>query len=247
VEFTRLRLTLGKILRGRFCPRASQPSPEPSIPWILTRGIFGQSSGAPLQLNVQLIGNGTLLDLTVTPSQAGTFNPAAVTFQHYHFTFIANSAITTIQFTDVGFGNGTADTLIDSVAVVQNSSRECEFRNWTLCIAWHGLELDCRWQPKRCGTCEGATSPTHSAALNAGSDSQGNTLSQIVATNNGQIYAIDFDSGIFGQPQRKRLAVECAGNRQRNSARSNYHSGGLPHVRPKRGGLRSFPLHFHRQ
>jgi hypothetical protein len=45
---------------------------------------------------------------------------------------------------------------------------------------------------------EGATSPTHSAAFSTGGDTQGNVLSQDIATSNGQIYYVDFDTAIFG-------------------------------------------------
>jgi hypothetical protein len=58
---------------------------------------------------------------------------------------------------------------------------------------------------------EGATSPTHSAALNVGSDSEGNVLSQALTTVTGQDYTIDFDAGIFGvrsgQPLQLRIRV----------------------------------------
>jgi hypothetical protein len=46
---------------------------------------------------------------------------------------------------------------------------------------------------------EGATSSTHSAALSAGGDSDGNVLSQSFLTNAGQTYTLDFDAGVFGQ------------------------------------------------
>jgi hypothetical protein len=81
-------------------------------------GIFGQRSGVPMQLQVQVVGGGTLLNQTVTPPYAGTFTPSSVVFQHYHYTFTANSTVTTLQFKDVGLGNAIADTVLDSVSVV---------------------------------------------------------------------------------------------------------------------------------
>ena len=79
-------------------------------------GISVNGSGSPLQVQVEVIGNGTVLNQTITPPDAGTFNPGSVIFQHYHFTFTANSNTSTIRFTSVGLGNASADQLIDTVA-----------------------------------------------------------------------------------------------------------------------------------
>ena len=80
-------------------------------------GIFGQTSST-LQLRVQVIGNSSLIDQTLTPPYAGTYTPSQMIFQHYHFTFTANSSTTVLQFTDVGLGNASADTILDTVSVV---------------------------------------------------------------------------------------------------------------------------------
>src|ERR1700731_4721555 len=82
-------------------------------------GIYGRRSGSPLQVNVQVIGSGALVNTTITPPDAGTFTASAVIFQHYTFSFTANSATTTLQFTSVGTGNAAADQIIDSVSVAQ--------------------------------------------------------------------------------------------------------------------------------
>jgi hypothetical protein len=81
-------------------------------------GIFGKRTGTALQLQVQALGSTTLLNQIVTPPDAGTFTTTAVTFQHYHFTFTADSAATTLRFTSVGLGNAAADQVIDTVAVM---------------------------------------------------------------------------------------------------------------------------------
>ena len=80
-------------------------------------GIFGQRSGNPLQVQVQVLGNTTLLNQTITPPDAGTFTPSAVIFQHYHLTFIADGTTATLKFTSVGTGNANADEVVDSVAI----------------------------------------------------------------------------------------------------------------------------------
>jgi hypothetical protein len=68
-------------------------------------------------MQVQLLGNGAVLDQTITPPDAFTFDPGAVVFQHYHFTFTANTGSTVLQFQDIGTGNSAADPLIDTVSV----------------------------------------------------------------------------------------------------------------------------------
>ena len=79
--------------------------------------VFGVHSGTALQIGAQVLGNGTILNQTITPPEAGTYNPAQVIFQHYHYVFTANSATTTLQFQDIGAGGGGADAVVDTVSV----------------------------------------------------------------------------------------------------------------------------------
>src|SRR6185369_12165205 len=58
------------------------------------------------------------LDQTILPPDAATFDPNAVAFGHFRFTFTANSSATTLRFTDIGTDNSIADTLVDSVTFV---------------------------------------------------------------------------------------------------------------------------------
>lgn len=95
-------------------------------------GIFGTRSGAPLQVRVEVLGAGTVLNQLVTPPEAGTFNPSSVSFQHYHFTFQANSSNSTIRFTGVGSGNGAADQVIDSVTITEVTQTQDDI---TICDA----------------------------------------------------------------------------------------------------------------
>ena len=163
-------------------------------------GIAGVNSSSPLQLNVQVTGSATLLNQTVTPPEAGTYTASDVVFQHYHYLFVADSATTEIRFTDVGLGNAAADTLLDSVAIVENNlianpdfemppfSSPGNISDW---IVGGNQHLE--------SVAEGATSPTHAAAFSAGGDYQGNTLSQNFSTTIGQTYSVEFDAGIAGQ------------------------------------------------
>lgn len=80
-------------------------------------GIYGQPTSR-LRLRAQIFGRATVLDQTMTPPSASTFDPNSVLFQHYHLTFTANSTTSTLQFSDIGFGNSTADTVLDTVSIV---------------------------------------------------------------------------------------------------------------------------------
>ena len=79
-------------------------------------GIFGRKTGGA-NLRVQVTGSGSLLNQTVAPAYVNTTNPNAVTFAHFHFTFIANSTTTTVQFSDSRSGNASGDIVLDSVAI----------------------------------------------------------------------------------------------------------------------------------
>jgi hypothetical protein len=86
-------------------------------------GVFGvPDTGSTLQLRVQVFGTATPLDQTVTPPSADTFDPNSVIFQHYYFTFTADSTTTTLQFSDMGTGNAGADTMVDTVSVVPDQN-----------------------------------------------------------------------------------------------------------------------------
>jgi hypothetical protein len=198
-------------------------------------GIYGSKNGT-LQLRVQVNGNSSLLDQTVTPAYANTFTASAMTFTHYHYTFVADGSRATLQFSDIGLGNPYSDTILDTVSVVGptptptpsptptatptptptptptatpqptpipspsalplvNANFETgpfvslgTITGWTFGGNAKGADLS-----------EGATSGTHGAALNAGGDFQGDTLSQTFGTIPGQVYSVDFDAGIFGQ------------------------------------------------
>ena len=161
-------------------------------------GIFGQPTNT-LQVNVQVNGSNNLINQTITPPVANTFDAASVAFQHHHYVFVADSTTTTLQFTDIGFGNLNADTLIDSVSVAANLLLNPHFEigpeatlgtvtNWVVGGPGNVAQL-----------AEGSTSPTHSATFSAGNDPAGDTLSQTVATTNGQTYAVTFDAGVYGQ------------------------------------------------
>jgi hypothetical protein len=79
--------------------------------------IFGVRNGPPLQMQVQLLGNGAVLNQTITPPDAMTFNTGQLVWQHYHYVFTANSENMVLQFQDLATANSAADPLIDTVGV----------------------------------------------------------------------------------------------------------------------------------
>ena len=166
-------------------------------------GIFGIKT-ATMQLEVKVTGNSTLIDDTVTPPYAGTTSPSAVIFQHYHYSFTADSNTAVLQFSDIGLGNANADTIVDTVSI--NGSTPATA---SLLVGgnFDTPPFDTRgvipgWNVNGAGfievKSEGATSGTHSAAFSEGSDSAGNQISQGFATVPGQVYTLEFDAGIFG-------------------------------------------------
>ncbi|MFL6516373.1 MAG: hypothetical protein ACJ8M1_15240 [Chthoniobacterales bacterium] len=80
-------------------------------------GVAGVNFNSPMQLHVQVIGSNSLIDQILTPYYAGTNNPDRVIFVHYHYTFIADSTATTLQFSDISASNAGADIEVDSVSV----------------------------------------------------------------------------------------------------------------------------------
>jgi Protein of unknown function (DUF642) len=171
-------------------------------------GIIGIPAGA-LQLRVQLLGNGSLVDDTQVLPVANSFDPKAVKFSHYHYTFTANSSTTTLQFSDIGLGNAGADQLVDDVVVgpplptPPPTTLPLRNRNFES-PAYDGLGEVTGWTVSGNGkinaAAEGATSGTHSAAFSVTGDSQGNILSQRFFTVPGGVYYLDFDAGISGKP-----------------------------------------------
>jgi hypothetical protein len=79
-------------------------------------GVYGTTDSTEM-LQARVIGNGVLLDQIVSPPYAGTFDPIQVQFHHYKYLFTADSTVSTIEFTDIGFDNPSADVVLDSVSV----------------------------------------------------------------------------------------------------------------------------------
>ena len=166
-------------------------------------GVFGQPTGNPLQLNVQATGSVTLLDQTVTPALIPTFTPAAVFFTHYQFTFTADTTMSTIQFMDIGLGNGSADTLVDTVVVRANnnilSNGDFETAPFDTMGTVSGWTVSGNNAVADRGS-QGSAGGAHAASFSAGGDSSGNILSQSFTTVSGKTYSLEFYAGVFGLP-----------------------------------------------
>ena len=78
-------------------------------------GVYGKPTAGALSLQIQITGTTSLFDTTVQPPNNNDFNPAP--FDHYSYMFTADSASTTLTFTDHGLGNASADVMVDTVSV----------------------------------------------------------------------------------------------------------------------------------
>jgi hypothetical protein len=87
-------------------------------------GIFGRRTGGPLSVRVEVIGasNATLVNQVVQPPDAGTWTASQVQFTRYSFPFVANGSSATVRFTSIGAGNGSADEMIDTVAITETAN-----------------------------------------------------------------------------------------------------------------------------
>jgi uncharacterized protein DUF642 len=181
-------------------------------------GLFGQPTGGPLQVNVQVTGNNTLLNQTVTPGFVPTFTPDAVLFTHYHFAFTADGATATIQFSDVGLGNDSADTVIDTVSVqsdenlLTNGDFETEPFNTVGMVSGWAVSGQSAIADR---SDQGSAGGSHAAAFNTGGDSSGSLLSENFNTVIGKTYILDFYAGVDGFPNNdatlQQLDVQVTG------------------------------------
>jgi Protein of unknown function (DUF642) len=179
-------------------------------------GIFGVPVlGSTLLLNVMVQGNATLLNETVLPPSANTYDANSIIFHHHHFTFTADSNTTTLQFSDIGTGNPSADTVLDTVIVVPNHNvlvngdfETAPFNTIGTVSGWSVAGNNAVADRSDQGTAGG----THAAAFNVAGDSQDNTLEQSFSTVLGQEYTLDFYAAIFGVPSSTlQLRVQVSG------------------------------------
>ena len=110
---------------------------------------------------------------------------------------------------DIGLGNASADTLLDTVSVKENPlppPTTLPLTNWDFETSpFYSVGTVSGWTVGGNGniavTEAGATTGTHSAAFSAGADSDNDILSQRFYTTSGGIYVLDFDAGIAGEAE----------------------------------------------
>jgi hypothetical protein len=90
-------------------------------------GVYGITQ-SNLQLQARVTGNNTLFSETFAPPYAGTNNSNQVQFQHYHYTFTADSTVATLQFTDFLLGNKDADIVVDDVSIAPQPPSYAQWR-----------------------------------------------------------------------------------------------------------------------
>jgi hypothetical protein len=186
-------------------------------------GIFGvPDSGASLQLRMQVFGTGQLLDSTVTPAVntgPAPYDPAKVVFNRYHYTFVADSVATTLQFSSVGTGNKNADQILDNVVVAVatptppptsfvNGGFENGFTGWT--AAGIVQVAAATLTPIPLTVIEG----THAAQFNDGNRTPNGILNQTFTTIPGVSYTLNYNVGAYGWQTslEMRMQVTVQGN-----------------------------------
>jgi hypothetical protein len=111
-------LSVGTDSFGNILSQTFNTVPNQTYTLDFDAGVYGQRNGSPLQMSAQIIGSSPFFSTTVTPPEAGTYHPVFVTFQHYHFSFIAGGTLATVQFTDLVGNNGGADIMLDTVSIL---------------------------------------------------------------------------------------------------------------------------------
>lgn len=85
-----------------------------SFDWKATHPDTSQNLNFSIQDAINVVSQ--LGELKVSGGYTGSFNPSAP-YTHFSTTFVANSALTKISFTDTSFSSYQADQMIDNVSV----------------------------------------------------------------------------------------------------------------------------------
>jgi hypothetical protein len=185
-------------------------------------GIFGvPDPGALLQLRIQIFGTAQLRDNTIAPpvnTGPSPFDPTKVVFNHYQYSFVADSSVTTLQFSDVGTGNKNADQVVDNVVVgngstpaptaFTNGGFELGFSGWT--AAGNLVICTATSTPFPLTVTDGVKAVQFDDAQRT----PNGTLSQTFATTSGASYTVSFNVGAYGWQTNleMRIQVNVQGN-----------------------------------
>jgi len=212
----------GSNSEGNVLSQSFPTTPGQSYVLEFDSGVFGiPAGGANMQMRFQVLGNTTRWDETFAESVSNSYDPNTVYLHHYYRTFTADSATTTLKFTDVGLGNSGADTMLDTVSVTAAPTPTPAPTPIILPLANGDFESGPFNLPGTVGgwvvggnnhietISQGCTSPIHSAGFSVGGDSFNNTLSQSFVTTPGQVYSLDFAAGVFGQRNGSQLQLRA--------------------------------------
>jgi uncharacterized protein DUF642 len=199
-------LSIGGDTEGNILSQTFGTTPGQAYLLQFDTGVYGVRSEGALQLSIGVSGAGSLLEQTLTPPDALTYDPSNVIFHHYRYAFIADSSSATLQFANVGPGNSNADIVVDTVSLVPtvlpppvvlplvNGDFETgPFETNGVVSGWSVFGID-----QAAIRTEAASSGSHSVAFGPGGDFQDDVLSQRFFTTPGQAYSLDFDAAVYG-------------------------------------------------
>jgi major type 1 subunit fimbrin (pilin) len=161
-----------------------------------------------LQVTVQ--GSGTLLSQVV--SIFGDATGVSRWFPQV-FSFTANSASTTLTFTDVSPTSDSLDLLLDNVRVTPQSTSPALLVNGSFESGYNGWTETGNQVAKPAASPYQASDGTMLVVFNGGQTTPNGVLSQSFATTSGQIYTLAFDAGVLAYNQNEqRLQVTVQGS-----------------------------------
>jgi len=162
----------------------------------------------PQTLRVTVTGIGSLLSQTITINGPGG---GATRWVPQSFTFVANSATSTLTFRDESASTSNLDLLLDNVRIAPpilvNGSFEADLTGWT---ASGNVGI-----ADPTGAPYVPTDGSKIIAFNAGQSTPNGVLSQAFATVAGQTYSLAFDAGVIAynkNPQTLRVTVTGTGS-----------------------------------
>lgn len=110
--------------------------------------VYGQT-GSSLQLRIRAYSdtNNPALTQIVTPPYYDSFDPAQIRFNHYQFTFTADSNLTTLEFADLlsTLPGENADVVVDSVSVAPVPPTYSDWQTVHFTAGQLGNEQICGW------------------------------------------------------------------------------------------------------
>lgn len=174
-------------------------------------GVFSYNT-AQQKMLVRVEGSGNLLNQTLTLARSGGSN---VVWTPRTYTFVANSATSTLSFTDVSTATASLDLTLDRVRItgeappqvetlVTNGSFESGLANWNATGSSNTVFVS---------TSLPATDGTTLIQFNGGNSPNDGQVSQVVQTSPGTTYQVNFDVGVLAyNTNNQTLRFRAEGN-----------------------------------